>query len=121
MNEYKPEILNIAEICFQKGLEYVVISPGSRSAPLTLSFLRHKGLKCLMITDERSAAFTALGISQQTGKPTVLICTSGTAVLNYGPAVTEAFYQQIPLLVLTADRPPEWTDQFDNQSIRQNN
>lgn len=121
MNEYKPEILNIAEICFQKGVEYVVISPGSRSAPLTLAFLRHKGLKCLMITDERSAAFTALGISQQTGKPTVLICTSGTAVLNYAPAVTEAFYQQIPLLVLTADRPPEWTDQFDNQSIRQNN
>lgn len=121
MNEYKPQILNIAEICFTKGLEYVVLSPGSRCAPLTLAFLRQQKLKCLTITDERAAAFTALGIAQQTGKPTILICTSGTAVLNYAPAITESFYQKIPLIILTADRPPEWTDQFDNQSIRQNN
>lgn len=118
---YKPEILSIAEICYQKGIEYAVISPGSRSTPLTLAFLRHGGIKCYLITDERSASFTALGIAQQTNKPVVLICTSGTAVLNYAPAVTEAFYQNIPLLLLTADRPPEWIDQFDNQSIRQNN
>ncbi len=121
MNQYKPQILNIAEICYQKGLEYVIISPGSRSAPLTLAFLRHGKLKCLTLTDERSAAFTAMGIAQQTQKATILICTSGTAILNYAPAVTESFYQKIPLLILTADRPPEWTDQFDNQSIRQSN
>lgn len=118
---YKPEILNIAEICYQKGIKYAVISPGSRSTPLTLAFLRHKGIKCFIITDERSAAFTALGIAQQTETPVVLICTSGTSTLNYAPAVTEAFYQKIPLILLTADRPPEWIDQFDNQSIRQNN
>lgn len=118
---YKPEILSIAEICYQKGIKYVVISPGSRSTPLTLAFLRHGKFKCYIITDERSAAFTALGIAQQIQKPVVLICTSGTAVLNYAPAVAESFYQRIPLLLLTADRPPEWIDQFDNQSIRQNN
>lgn len=121
MNSYKPEILNIAQICYKKDIKFVVISPGSRSTPLTLAFLRHGGFKCFIITDERSAAFTALGIAQQTNNTVALVCTSGTAVLNYAPAVTEAFYQQIPLLLLTADRPPEWIDQFDNQSIRQEN
>lgn len=118
---YKPEILNIAEICYQKGIKHAVISPGSRSTPLTLAFLRHGGIKCYIITDERSAGFTALGIAQQLQSPVVMICTSGTATLNYAPSVTEAFYQQVPLLLLTADRPPEWIDQFDNQSIRQDN
>lgn len=114
-------IWNIAHICHKQGIENVIISPGSRSAPLTLAFVRHKNLKCKVVADERSAAFIALGIAQQTNKPVVLICTSGSAAYNYAPAIAEAYFQQIPLLVLTADRPPEWIDQFDGQTIRQTN
>src|SRR6185312_11839904 len=73
------------------------------------------------VIDERSAAFFALGIAQQTNLPVAVICTSGSAVLNYAPAVVEAFYQKIPLIVITADRPPEWIDQDDGQTIRQQN
>lgn len=112
-------IINIAEICAQKQVRQVVFSSGSRSAPLVLSFARHPNFTIHTVVDERSAAFVALGIAQQTQQPVALVCTSGTAVLNYGPAVAEAFYQQIPLLLLTADRPPEWLDQQDNQTIRQ--
>ena len=71
--------------------------------------------------DEHSAGFIGLGLAQQSEKPVVLVCTSGTAALNFGPAVTEAFYQQVPLIVLTADRPSEWIDQWDGQTIRQEN
>lgn len=120
MDNFNTDLVNIAEICARKDVRNVVLSPGSRCAPLSLSFLRHPEIKCITITDERSAAFTALGIAQQTGLPVALVCTSGTAVLNYAPAITEAFYQKIPLIIFTADRPPEWIDQFDNQSIRQN-
>jgi 2-succinyl-5-enolpyruvyl-6-hydroxy-3-cyclohexene-1-carboxylate synthase len=114
-------IWNIAHICHRHGIENVIISPGSRSAPLTLAFVRHKNLNCKVVADERSAAFIALGIAQQTNKPVVLICTSGSALYNYAPAIAEAYFQQIPLLILTADRPPEWIDQFDGQTIRQTN
>lgn len=114
-------IWNIAHICHKHGIENVIISPGSRSAPLTLAFVRHKHLNCKVVADERSAAFIALGIAQQTGKPVVLVCTSGSAAYNYAPAIAESYFQQIPLLVLTADRPPEWIDQLDGQTIRQNN
>ena len=114
-------IINIAEICAQHQLHQVVLSPGSRNAPLTLSFSRHSDLEITVIADERSAGYVALGMAQQLNKPVVLVCTSGTAVLNYGPAIAEAFYQQVPLLVLTADRPPEWIDQQDGQTIRQSN
>ncbi len=96
-----------------------MLSPGSRCAPLTIAFARHPQLTVRTVSDERAAAFIALGMAQTTGKPTVLVCTSGTAALNYAPAVAEAFYQQVPLLVLTADRPPEWLDQLDGQTIRQ--
>lgn len=97
----------------------MVLSPGSRCAPLTIAFARHPKLKVRTVSDERSAAFIALGMALTTCKPTVLVCTSGTAALNYAPAVAEAFFQQVPLLVLTADRPPEWIDQLDGQTIRQ--
>jgi 2-succinyl-5-enolpyruvyl-6-hydroxy-3-cyclohexene-1-carboxylate synthase len=80
---------------------------------------RQEGIECLSIVDERSAAFFALGIAQQIRKPVAISCTSGTAALNYAPAIAEAYYQQIPLIVLTADRPPEWIDQGDGQTIRQ--
>lgn len=114
-------ILNIAEICAQKGLTEVILSPGSRCAHLTLAFTRHPRIKTYTITDERSAAFVALGIAQQKNTPVALVCTSGSASLNYAPAIAEAFYQKIPLVVFTADRPPEWIDQLDGQTIRQQN
>jgi 2-succinyl-5-enolpyruvyl-6-hydroxy-3-cyclohexene-1-carboxylate synthase len=110
---------SLAELCFLKGIEDVVLCPGSRSAPITLAFLRNKNIRCRTFSDERSAAFIALGIAQQTKRPVVLICTSGSAAFNFAPAVAEAFFQQIPLLVLTADRPKEWIDQLDGQTIRQ--
>jgi len=112
-------VFNIAEICARHGVRQVVLSPGSRCAPLTLAFARHPHLQVRTITDERAAAFIGLGIALATQRPVVLVCTSGTAVLNYAPAVAEAFYQQVPLLVITADRPPEWIDQLDGQTIRQ--
>ena len=116
-------VFNIAEICAQHGITDVILSPGSRSAPLTLAFARHPAYrgKLRVVPDERAAAFIGLGIAQATRRPVVLVCTSGTAGLNYAPAVAEAFFQQIPLLVLTADRPPEWIDQLDGQTIRQRN
>ena len=119
MKLFKQNITNIAEICAQKDLLNFIISPGSRSAPLALAFLRHPKLACRTIVDERSAAFIALGLAQQLGKPVGLVCTSGTAALNYSPTVAEACYQQIPLVIFTADRPPEWIDQHDGQTIHQ--
>ena len=116
-------VYNIAEICAQHGITDVVLSPGSRSAPLTLAFARHPAFKghVRVVPDERAAAFIGLGIAQATRRPVVLVCTSGSAGLNYAPAVAEAYFQQIPLLILTADRPPEWIDQLDGQTIRQRN
>ncbi len=114
-------VTDIAEICARLGLKNVVLSPGSRCAPLTLAFSRHPQMQVKTVSDERAAAFTGLGMAQVSGKASVLVCTSGTAAYNYAPAVAEAFYQQIPLLVLTADRPTEWVDQQDGQTIRQTN
>jgi len=110
---------DIAEICAQKGLRHAVLSPGSRCAPLVHGFTNHPEIECLTITDERSAGFIAMGIAQQTRKAVVLVCTSGTAGVNYFSAVAEAFYQDAPLLILTADRPPELLDQQDGQTIQQ--
>jgi 2-succinyl-5-enolpyruvyl-6-hydroxy-3-cyclohexene-1-carboxylate synthase len=115
------QIQNIANILYDRGVRNVIISPGSRNAPLTLAFVAHKGFSIEMIYDERSAGFIALGKALATVNPSVIICTSGTASVNFYPAICEAFYQEIPLLVLTADRPPEWIDQGDGQSIRQQN
>lgn len=112
-------IFDIAAICSAKGIKDAVVCPGSRCAPLTLSFARHPGLLTRTISDERSAGFTALGIAQQTRRTVVLICTSGTAAYNLAPAVAEAYYQRIPLLILTADRPVEWIGQWDGQTISQ--
>jgi 2-succinyl-5-enolpyruvyl-6-hydroxy-3-cyclohexene-1-carboxylate synthase len=113
-------IYNISQICALKGIRHAVLSPGSRCAPLTISFARQKSIQKYIIPDERSAAFIGLGLSRMTQVPTALICTSGSASYNYAPAVAEAYFQHIPLLILTADRPPEWIDQLDGQTIRQN-
>jgi len=112
-------IYDIAEICHRKGIEDAILCPGSRCAPLTLSFVRHGGIRTRTISDERSAAFIATGIAHQTNRPVVLICTSGSAAYNFAPAVAEAFYQQIQLLIITADRPQEWIGQLDGQTINQ--
>lgn len=109
----------LARLCATKGIRHAVISPGSRSAPLVIAFNTQEGIECLQVIDERSAAFFAMGMAQQLHAPVALICTSGSAVLNYGPAIAEAFYQRIPLLVITADRPEEWVDQGEGQAIRQ--
>lgn len=114
-------VTDIAEICALHGLKNVVLSPGSRCAPLTIAFARHSEMQVKTVSDERAAAFIGLGMAQASGLASVLVCTSGTAAYNYAPAVAEAFYQQIPLLVLTADRPAEWIDQLDGQTIRQTN
>lgn len=95
------------------------MSPGSRCAPLVLSMVRQPELECYSIVDERSAGFLALGMAIRNRKASVLVCTSGTAGLNYAPAVAEAFYQEVPLIILTADRPAEWIDRWDGQTIRQ--
>ncbi len=105
--------------CKARGIENIVISPGSRNAPLTLGFTSDDFFKCYSIVDERSAAFFALGIAQQLRKPVVVLCTSGSALLNYYPAVVEAFYSDIPLVVISADRPAYKIDIGDGQTIRQ--
>lgn len=104
-----------------KGIKQVVVSPGSRNAPVIILFSANKGLQLLSVADERSAGFFALGLSLKSGHPVALLCTSGSAVLNYAPAIAEAYYQKIPLLVITADRPSSLIDQGDSQTIRQNN
>ena len=114
-------LAQLSEICVAHDVKYAVLSPGSRSAPVALSFMRNTGIIHFVIADERSAAYTALGLSRQTQSPVVLICTSGTAALNYAPAIAEAFFCEMPLIVLTADRPQEWIAQADNQSIFQEN
>ncbi|MCX6351474.1 MAG: 2-succinyl-5-enolpyruvyl-6-hydroxy-3-cyclohexene-1-carboxylic-acid synthase [Bacteroidetes bacterium] len=110
-----------AKICVAHGVQHVVLSPGSRSAPLALSFMRNPDINHYIIPDERSASYTALGMAQSLGKAVALVCTSGTAALNYAPAIAEAFFSKIPLLVITADRPAEWIGQADNQAIFQEN
>lgn len=113
-------IIDLVALCAEHGITYAVISPGSRSAALTMAFARHTAIKTVVVMDERSAGFIALGIAQQLKKPVALVCTSGSAGYNFAPAVVEAFFQHIPLLVLTADRPKEWIHQQDGQTIFQN-
>ena len=101
------------------GIADVVISPGSRNAPLIIESVTREGLNKHVIVDERSAAFTALGMASMSDRPVMLICTSGSAVLNYHPAVAEAFYSQVPLIVVSADRPTYRIDKGEGQTIRQ--
>ncbi len=121
MQSEKLIIRHLVKICAQKGVNKVVLSPGSRNAPLTISFDEFEGIECYSVPDERSAAFFALGMAIGQSAPVAICCTSGSASLNYAPAIAEAYYQKVPLLVLTADRPVEWVDQGDGQTIRQNN
>ena len=121
INHFRQGIKNIPEICARHGVKKVIIAPGSRNAPLIFAFTAQTELECLSMTDERSAAYFALGIALQSAEPVALVCTSGTAVLNFAPAISEAYYQNLPLLVFTADRPAEMIDQADGQTLRQTN
>jgi 2-succinyl-5-enolpyruvyl-6-hydroxy-3-cyclohexene-1-carboxylate synthase len=116
-----PLAQSLIEIFRQKNIEHIVISPGSRNAPLTIGFASHPDFTCYSIADERSAGFFALGIAQQIKKPVAVVCTSGSALLNYYPALAEAFYSQIPFVVVSADRPLSKIDIGDGQTIRQQN
>jgi len=111
----------VISACYQFNVDTVVISPGSRNAPLTIGFSNHSEIETLSVVDERCAAFFALGIAQQKQKPVAILCTSGSALLNYYPAIAEAFYSNIPLVVISADRPKHLIDIGDGQTIRQEN
>jgi len=115
----KKNVLQLVALLKAHGIRHIVLSPGSRNAPLIHSFAGDGDFTCYSVVDERSAGYFALGIIQALNLPVAVCCTSGTAALNLGPAVAEAFYQQLPLLVITADRPIAWMGQKDGQTIPQ--
>ncbi len=109
----------VIDQCEAHGIRKIVFSPGSRNAPFAISFDENPFFETFVIHDERSAAFFALGMAQELNEPVALCCTSGTASLNFYPAIAEAFYRSVPLLVITADRPESWINQGDGQTIVQ--
>ena len=113
-------LIDCVGVCAEKGIENVILCPGSRNAALIVAFEQNPKVKCFSISDERTAAFIAIGIALATKKTVAIVCTSGTAALNFIPAAAEATLQEIPLLILTADRPPEWINQYDGQTVFQN-
>lgn len=117
----KKHVQELIQTLVQLGLRHVVLSPGSRNAPISYSFAFHPDITTYSVTDERSAGFVALGMAQTLKEPVAVVCTSGSAAINYGPAAAEAYYQHLPLLILTADRPKELIDQGIGQSIHQPN
>jgi 2-succinyl-5-enolpyruvyl-6-hydroxy-3-cyclohexene-1-carboxylate synthase len=119
MNTDKRGAIYLTEVLIKKGVKHVVISPGSRNAPLIATLTNNDFFTCYSIVDERSAGFFALGISQIVKDTVAVVCTSGSALLNLAPAVAEAFYQRLPLLVISADRPREWVNQGESQTFNQ--
>lgn len=101
------------------GVKHAIVSPGSRNAPIIIALSQRDEIEKYIIVDERSAAFTAIGIAQHSQSPVAIVCTSGSAVLNYAPGIAEAYYQQLPIIVISADRPIEWINQNDSQTIHQ--
>ena len=101
------------------GVRHAVVCPGSRNAPIVHNLNACPKISCYPVTDERSAGFYALGMAQALRQPVVVCVTSGTALLNLAPVVAEAFYQHQPLVVISADRPPQWIDQLDGQTLPQ--
>lgn len=112
-------IFNLVAILARLNVKNAIVAPGSRNAPLSIALSRHPAITVYSVPEERSAAYIAMGCAQNTKMPVVLVTTSGTAALNVAPAVAESFYQNIPLIILTADRPPEWIGQLEGQSIEQ--
>ena len=115
----KKHVQQLAALLHQKGINDVIISPGSRNGPMIHTFVGSGLFNCRNVVDERSAAYFAMGLAQALNKPVAIVCSSGTATLNYAPAIAEAFYLNIPLIVITADRPEYWIDQLENQCINQ--
>lgn len=115
----KTGVARFIENCVSLGMKHVVCSPGSRNAPLIIALDNHPEIETVVIPDERAAGFFALGMAQQLKAPVGVVCTSGSAMLNYYPAVAEAFYQCVPLVVMSADRPQEWINHGDGQTIVQ--
>ena len=109
----------VVETLARLGLRHAIIAPGSRSAPLTFALARHPQIEALPVLDERSAAFFALGLARQHHRTVALVCTSGTAAANFLPAIIEAHESGVPLLVFTADRPPEMRECGSGQTIDQ--
>lgn len=109
----------LVELLVAHGVKRAVLSPGTRNAPLIMAFSRSGDMACFSVIDERSAAFVALGMASCSGEPVAVVCTSGTALLNYAPAVAEAYYRHIPLIVVSADRPAAWIGQDDSQTLVQ--
>ncbi len=115
----KKNILQLVALLKAHGVEKIVLCPGSRNAPLVHTFSTHPAFTCYSVTDERSAGFFALGLSLADSEPVAVCCTSGTALLNLHPAVAEAYYQQVPFIVISADRPAAWIGQMDGQTLPQ--
>ncbi|MGL5878025.1 MAG: thiamine pyrophosphate-binding protein, partial [Xenococcaceae cyanobacterium] len=109
----------LVETLYRSGLTTAVVCPGSRSTPLTIAFAQHPHIEAIPVLDERSASFFALGIAKKTKIPVALVCTSGTAGANFYPAIIEAKESRVPLLILTADRPPELRHCHAGQTIDQ--
>ena len=115
----KKNILQLVALLKAHGISQAVLCPGSRNSPIVQTLTNHPFFSCHAITDERSAGFFAIGLALQSAQPVVVCCTSGTALLNLHPAVAEAFYQRIPLIIVSADRPVAWIGQNDGQTIPQ--
>lgn len=115
----KKNILQLVALLKEHNVKKIVLCPGSRNAPLVHTLANHPFFSCYPVTDERSAGFFALGLALHGGQPAAICCTSGSALLNIHPAVSEAFYQKIPLVVISADRPGAWIGQMDGQTLPQ--
>ena len=115
----KKNILQLVALLIEHNIKKIVLCPGSRNSPIVHTIANHPFFSCYPVTDERSAAFFAIGLALHGGSPAAVCCTSGSALLNIHPAVSEAFYQQVPLVVISADRPGAWIGQMDLQSSYQ--
>ena len=115
----KENVNQLTALLVAHGIHYAVVCPGSRNAPIVHNLNECPDITCYPVTDERSAGFYALGMMQALDEPVVVCVTSGTALLNLAPAVAEAWYQHQPLIVISADRPAEWIDQLDGQTLPQ--
>ncbi|MEE1315682.1 MAG: thiamine pyrophosphate-binding protein, partial [Prevotella sp.] len=117
----KENVNILTALLVKHGVKHVVVCPGSRNAPLAHNFNECPDLTCHSMTDERSAAFFALGIRQQTNTPVAVCVTSGSALLNTLPGTAEAAYQQQGIIIISADRPAAWIGQNDGQTLPQQN
>ena len=119
MYSNKENVNILTALLVAHGIRHAVLCPGSRNSPIVHNLNECPDIQCYPVTDERSAGFYALGMTQATGEPVAVCVTSGTALLNLAPAVAEAYYQHRPLVVISADRPPQWIDQLDGQTLPQ--